>query len=125
MDRIFVALASVVMLLGVAAGAFGSHGLSGYFEQHSELRSSFDTALRYLFIHGLALLAVAWATTRWPGTIINLAGYSFIAGIVIFSGSLFLLSLTGVRWLGAITPIGGLAFLAGWAVLFMSAWRDG
>ena len=123
MDRIFVAIASVIMLLGVATGAFGAHGLSGYFEQHSELRSSFETALRYLFIHGLALLAVAWVTTRWPGTFINLAGYLFIAGIVIFSGSLFLLSLTGIRWLGAIAPIGGVAFLAGWLVLFISAWR--
>jgi uncharacterized membrane protein YgdD (TMEM256/DUF423 family) len=123
MDRIFVAIASVIMLLGVATGAFGAHGLSGYFEQHSDLESSFDTALRYLFIHGLALFAVAWAATRWPGTFINLAGYLFIAGIVIFSGSLFLLSLTGIRWLGAITPIGGVAFLAGWLVLFISAWR--
>ena len=123
MDRIFVAIASVIMLLGVAIGAFGAHGLSGYFEQHSELRSSFDTALRYLFIPGLALFAVAWATTRWPGTLINLGGYLFIAGIVIFSGSLLLLSLTGIRWLGAITPIGGVAFLAGWLLLFISSWR--
>ena len=123
MDRFFIAVASVIMLLGVATGAFGAHGLSDYFEQHSELRSSFETALRYLFIHGLALLAVAWVTTRWPGTFINLAGYLFIAGIVIFSGSLFILSLTGIRWLGAITPIGGVAFLAGWLLLLISAWR--
>ena len=111
------------MFLGVAAGAFGAHGLSAYFEQHVDLKSSFDTALRYLFIHGLALMAVAWATTRWPGPLINLAGVLFITGIIVFSGSLFLLSLTGMRWLGAITPIGGLAFLAGWLLLIITAWR--
>lgn len=125
MDRFFVAVASVIMFLGVALGAFGAHGLSGYFEQHSDLRSSFDTALRYLFIHGLALFAIAFATTRWPGALMNIAGYFFIAGIIIFSGSLLVLSLTGIRWLGAITPIGGVAFLVGWALLFLSALRGG
>jgi uncharacterized membrane protein YgdD (TMEM256/DUF423 family) len=124
-DKVFFGIASIIMFLGVAAGAFGAHALSGYFEQYPDLRSSYDTALRYLFIHGLALMAVAWATTRWPGTLVNSAGFLFIAGIILFSGSLLILSLTGTRWLGAITPIGGLAFLIGWLLLIVAAFRGG
>jgi uncharacterized membrane protein YgdD (TMEM256/DUF423 family) len=73
--------------------------------------------------HALALLGVAWATTRWPDGGAALAGWLFVAGIAIFSGSLYALSLSGVRWLGAITPIGGLCFLAGWGVLAWTVWR--
>jgi uncharacterized membrane protein YgdD (TMEM256/DUF423 family) len=73
--------------------------------------------------HALALVAVAWATTQWPGARVALAGWLFVGGIVLFSGSLYLLALTGMRWLGAVTPLGGLAFLAGWAVLAFAAWR--
>lgn len=124
MERLFVIIGSIVMFLGVGAGAFGAHALSGYFENHTDLQSTYDTAVRYLMIHGLALLAVAWASWRWPGPLVNMAGYLFIAGILIFSGSLFLLSLTGVRWLGAITPIGGVAFLGGWFFLMLAAWRS-
>jgi len=73
--------------------------------------------------HALGLLAVAWATSRWPEGNLNAAGWAFIVGIVIFSGSLYVLSITGMRWLGAITPIGGLAFLLGWAILVWSVAR--
>jgi len=112
------------MFLAVAAGAFGSHGLSEYFSNHPELESTYQTAVRYQVIHGLALFVIAWTTTRWTGQLTIWAGYLFIAGIVVFSGSLFLLSFTGVSWLGAITPIGGAAFLIGWALLIIAAWRD-
>ena len=112
------------MFVGVSAGAFGAHALRGYFESHPELLSSYETAIRYMMIHGLAILGVAWASGRWPGPIVNTAGYLFLAGIVLFSGSLVALSLTGTRWFGVITPIGGAAFLAGWLLLVLAAWRS-
>ena len=77
----------------------------------------FETGIRYQMYHALALLAVAWAVTRWPGMPIRSAGWLFIGGTVVFSGSLYVLALSGVRWVGAITPIGGLMFLAGWVAL--------
>lgn len=71
----------------------------------------------------LSALAVAWACTRWPGPVLTAGGWLFVAGTVVFSGSLYALALSGVRWLGAITPLGGLAFLAGWLCLAWTAWR--
>jgi uncharacterized membrane protein YgdD (TMEM256/DUF423 family) len=123
MDRVFVIMSCVFMALGVAAGAFGSHALGSYFAKSPDLEAIYDTAVRYQMVHGLALLGVAWSVTRWPGALTNTAGFLFTAGIVVFSGSLYLLSLTGIRWLGAITPIGGVAFLAGWLALLLAAWR--
>ena len=73
--------------------------------------------------HALALLAVAWACTKWPGPLANASGWLFIAGIAVFSGSLYVLVLTGAKWLGAVTPIGGLALLAGWVCLVVAAVR--
>ena len=83
----------------------------------------FEIGVRYQMYHALGLIAVAWATTRWPEANLNAAGWAFIVGIVVFSGSLYLLSATDIRWLGAITPIGGLAFLIGWAILVWSVGR--
>jgi uncharacterized membrane protein YgdD (TMEM256/DUF423 family) len=123
MDKTFFIIGSFIMFLGVAAGAFGAHGLSAYFEEHPNLEPTYLTAVRYQMIHGLALLAVAWAATHWPGTLVNWAGYAFVAGVIVFSGSLYLLVLTDTSWLGAITPLGGVAFLAGWILLIAAAWR--
>lgn len=83
----------------------------------------FEIGVRYQMYHALALIAVAWASTRWPGTLATTSGILFILGTIIFSGSLYVLSMSGIRWLGAITPIGGLAFLAGWVCLALAAWR--
>lgn len=124
MERIFILLGAAFMFLGVGAGAFGAHGLSSYFAQHLSLQNTFETAVRYHLIHGLALFAAAWAVTRYPGSLPQWAGYLFTLGILLFSGSLYLLVLTNTRWLGAITPLGGVAFLAGWACLFAAAWRS-
>ena len=121
MDRIFFALGSLSGLLGVAAGAFGAHGLRERLTP--EMLTVWETAARYQLIHALALLAVAWAATRWPGAATAAAGWLFVAGTLLFSGSLYLLSLSGVRWLGAITPIGGVAFIAGWACLVWAAFK--
>ena len=115
MDRLFFALGAVAAFIGVGLGAFAAHGLKSRLD--ANLLATFEIGVRYQMYHALALLAVAWACTRWPGTLVTTAGWLFIAGIVVFSGSLYVLALTGVRWLGAITPLGGLAFLAGWLCL--------
>lgn len=121
-QRIFVVLGAVLALLAVAAGAFGAHGLRERLGPDD--LEIFETAVRYQMYHALALLAVGWVSTQWPGTAAALAGWSFVAGTLIFSGSLYLLVLTGTRWLGAITPVGGVAFLVGWAALAWAVLRS-
>jgi uncharacterized membrane protein YgdD (TMEM256/DUF423 family) len=106
--------------VAVALGAFGAHALRGRLAP--ELLQAFDTAQRHHIVHAVGLLAVAWASTRWPGGAVAAAGGLFVVGTVLFSGSLYLLALTGHRWLGAITPFGGVAFLLGWLVLAWGAW---
>lgn len=122
MDRTFFALGSLSALVGVAAGAMGAHALRARLA--TDLLAVFETAVRYQLVHSLALLAVAWAATRWPGRATNAAGVLFAAGIVLFSGSLYALALTGARGLGVVTPFGGVAFIAGWACLAFAAWRS-
>jgi uncharacterized membrane protein YgdD (TMEM256/DUF423 family) len=122
-DRLFVVTGSLVALLGVAAGAFGAHGLKTRLTP--DMLAVFETGVRYQLVHALALLAVAWACSRWPGRAASAAGFLFLIGIVVFSGSLYLLTLTGVRSFGAVTPVGGVAFLAGWACLAWAGWRAG
>jgi len=107
--------------LGVALGAFGAHGLKSRVDAAGI--AIWETAARYHVIHALALLATAWACDRWPGTTANGAGWLFLAGTVLFSGSLYALTLTGVRALGAITPVGGVCFIAGWVLLALAAMR--
>ena len=105
--------------VGVGLGAFGAHGLRS--RVSPEMVAVWETGVRYHLVHALGLLAVAWAVERWPAA--GLAGWLFVAGTLVFSGSLYLLVLTGQRWLGAITPLGGLAFMAGWLWLAWVAWR--
>ena len=121
MDRFFFALGAVSGFISVAAGAFGAHALRSLLTP--EYLGIFETAARYQMYHALALLAVAWAAARWPGALPQWAGWLFVAGTVLFSGSLYALALSGVRWLGAITPLGGVAFLVGWACLALAARR--
>jgi uncharacterized membrane protein YgdD (TMEM256/DUF423 family) len=119
MDRFFFSLGAASALLSVAAGAFGAHALRGRLSP--EYLTVFETAARYQMYHALALLAVAWAVSRWPGGLAPWAGWLFVLGTVLFSGSLYALALTGARWLGAITPLGGGAFLMGWLCLALAA----
>jgi uncharacterized membrane protein YgdD (TMEM256/DUF423 family) len=119
--RLFFVLGAVLSGLGVALGAFAAHGLRGVLDT-ADL-ATFETGVRYQMYHALALLAVAGALSRWPSGAVAAAGWLFTAGIVLFSGSLYLLVITGPRWLGAITPLGGVAFLAGWALLAWGAMR--
>ena len=121
MERTFLTLGALLAALAVAAGAFGAHGLKGRLSP--ELLDVFETAARYQMYHALGLFAVAWAAARWPSPTVSLAGWCMVAGVVVFSGSLYVLSLTGLRWLGAITPLGGLAFIVGWLALALAAWR--
>lgn len=121
MDRLFFAAGAISACLAVAAGAFGAHGLKS--RLGAEMLSIFETGVRYQMYHAFALIVVAWALTRWPGHLMATSGWLFIAGTLIFSGSLYLLSLTGWRWLGAITPLGGLAFIAGWLCLASVIWK--
>lgn len=120
MDRCFLALGAVLAGLAVALGAFAAHGLRA--RVSPELLATFETGARYHMYHALALLAVAWASQRWPGGAVTAAGWLFVAGILLFSGSLYALAGTGVRALGAITPLGGLAFLLGWLALAWGVW---
>ncbi len=115
MDRFFFSAGAIAAFVAVALGAFGAHSLRA--KLTPEMLDIFEIGVRYQIYHAFGLLAVAWAITRWPEANLSSAGWCFIGGIIIFSGSLYLLSTTGVRWLGAVTPLGGLAFLAGWAIL--------
>ena len=121
MDRLFVMLGALSGAIGVAAGAFGAHALRARLEPR--MLDVFETTARYQMYHALALLAVAWATTRWPGSLTTAAGWLFVAGTLIFSGSLYTMTFTGIRALGAITPIGGACFIGGWLCLALAAMR--
>jgi uncharacterized membrane protein YgdD (TMEM256/DUF423 family) len=112
---------AVMGFVGVSLGAFGAHGLRARLSP--EMLAIFDTGVRYHMYHALALLVTAWAVTRWPGAAAVTAGWLFVAGTLVCSGSLYLLSITGQRWLGAVTPLGGLAFVLGWAALAWAALR--
>jgi uncharacterized membrane protein YgdD (TMEM256/DUF423 family) len=122
MTRLIFALGSISGGVSVALGAFGAHILKG--RLGADMLANFETGVRYQMYHALALLAVAWAIGRWPDSGLPVAsGWLFVAGTLLFSGSLYVLSLTGVRWLGAITPLGGVAFVAGWLCLLLTAFR--
>jgi uncharacterized membrane protein YgdD (TMEM256/DUF423 family) len=121
MDRVFTVCGALSAFIAVAAGAFGAHALRA--RLGPELLAVFETAARYQMYHALALIAVAWAMSQWATAPLRAAGWLFVAGTILFSGSLYLLALTGVRGLGAVTPFGGLCFLAGWLLLAVGVWR--
>jgi uncharacterized membrane protein YgdD (TMEM256/DUF423 family) len=118
-DRLFFSIGALSALVSVAAGAFGAHAVRARISP--EHLAVFETGARYQMYHAIAILVVSWAITRWPGPLPVWAGWLFLVGTVLFSGSLYLLATTGVRWLGAITPLGGVAFMAGWLCLALSA----
>ena len=120
MDSTFLLIGAVAAFLGVALGAFGAHGLRGRLSP--EMLAVFETGVRYQMYHALALLITAAAIGRFgDARLLAIAGWCFLAGIVLFSGSLYALAFTSVSILGAVTPFGGLAFLVGWACLALFA----
>jgi uncharacterized membrane protein YgdD (TMEM256/DUF423 family) len=121
MLRGFLMLAAFFGFTGVALGAFAAHGLKSRLTP--EYLTIFHTGVTYQLVHTLALLGIALLATQIPGRLITWAGASFAIGILLFSGSLYLLTLTGISKLGIITPFGGLAFLIGWLCLGLAAWR--
>ena len=121
MSRTFVLLGTLSAGLAVVLGAFGAHALRARLAP-TDL-ATFEIGVRYQMYHALALLAVAWVAAAVPGALPRAAGWLFVAGTVVFSGSLYVLVLTGQRWLGAVTPLGGVALIAGWACLALAALR--
>jgi len=121
MLRGFLMLAAFFGFTGVALGAFAAHGLKNRLS--AEYLAIFHTGVTYQLVHTLALLGVALLATHIPGRLVTWAGASFAIGILLFSGSLYLLTLTGFSKLGIVTPFGGLAFLVGWFLLGLAAWR--
>ena len=118
MSKIFLLSGSIIAGLGEAIGAFGAHALKAILEANSRLET-FETGVKYQFYHALALILLGLIMQKFDDRMFTWAGYSFIAGIVIFSGSLYILSLSGIGKWGAVTPIGGLALILGWFFLIV------
>lgn len=122
MAKLFITLASLSGMFAVGFGAFGAHALRSRLDENA--LGVYHTAVQYHFCHSLALLAVGIIALSQPqAALLRSSGWLFIIGIVVFSGSLYLLSISGLRWLGAITPLGGLAFIAGWGCLAAASWN--
>ena len=121
MLRVLLLLAALFGFTGVGLGAFAAHGLKG--QLSAEYLAVFQTGVHYQMLHALALLALAALWQRLGGRLLTAAGVCFCVGILLFSGSLYALTLSGISALGMITPVGGLTFLAGWFCLGLAAWR--
>ena len=121
MERLWFGLGAFFALLGVATGAFAAHGLENRLS--ADDLDTWQTGARYHLFHAFGLFATAYADQRWGGALTTAAGWLFIAGIILFSGSLYVLSTSGVKALGAVAPLGGLCFITGWAMLGVAAAR--
>ena len=118
--KTYLIIAAISGLAAVAIGAFGAHGLKGRIDE--DLIAVYQTGVQYHFYHTFALLAVSILLIQFPHAVaLKWGGMLFILGTLLFSGSLYLLSITGIRWLGAITPLGGVAFIAGWVFMAIAA----
>ncbi len=117
----WLVITSIAGATGVMAGVFGAHGLKE--KVTPEMLAIFETGARYHLLHALALLGIAALSSTWNNRRLHLAGWAFSVGILVFSGSLYLLVLTGARWWGAVTPIGGVALIVGWVMLGVAGMR--
>jgi len=125
MDRFALLAAGVMGFLSVALGAFGAHGLKAKLAPLADGAQRLDwwaLGAHYQIVHALALGLVAWIATRTTSASVTVATWGFLVGCVLFSGSLYVMALTGIRWLGAVTPLGGVGFLVGWAGVVVAAW---
>ena len=128
MARVFLILSGLLGLTAVALGAFGAHGLEARLQSLPDGVKRLEwwsTAAHYHLVHALALALAAWLVERGAGAAGQVAGWSFVAGVALFSGSLYLMTVTGQTKLGAITPIGGVLFLIGWAAVMVAGFRFG
>ncbi|WP_339337918.1 DUF423 domain-containing protein [uncultured Oceanicoccus sp.] len=122
MAKTLLIIAAISGLLAVMIGAFGAHGLKGRIT--TDLMAIFQTGVQYHFYHALALLLVGILMLQFPQlTLLKFSGWLLVAGMVIFSGSLYVMALTGIKWLGAITPIGGMAFIGGWLTMAIAIYN--
>jgi len=121
MGRWWLLIASIAGFLGVAGGAFGAHGLRGRISD--AMLANFETGTRYLLVHAVALLVVGVLSSRQGAPPLTAVGWCFSVGMLIFTGTLWILALTNMRWLGAVTPVGGTALIAGWVLLAVAAAR--
>lgn len=121
MARIFAGIGAALALSGVILGAFGAHALKARLS--AEMLEVFETGIRYHMYHAFGLFAVAWVIDRWPSGAATTAGWLMLTGVVIFSGSLYVLAVSGTRWWGAVTPFGGLALISGWAALILAIYK--
>ena len=120
--RHLVIIAALTLMVGVGAGAFGAHGLKAILT--ADMLAIWQTAVLYQMIHGLGIFGIASLAAHRPEKTLTFCALLMLAGIILFSGSLYVLALSGIRVLGAVTPIGGVAFIAGWALLAMTVLRQ-
>jgi len=122
MQKLFLMIGGIAMAAAVALGAFGAHGLKKMLSE--EMLTIFETGVSYHFYHALGVLFIGFTARFMPdSSMLSWAGWLMVAGILIFSGSLYLLSTSGIRWLGAITPIGGLCFITSWILFVIAVWK--
>jgi uncharacterized membrane protein YgdD (TMEM256/DUF423 family) len=123
MQKLFLLVGSIAMALAVALGAFGAHGLKNMLTD--EMLDIFETGVKYHFYHAIGLLVIGLVVQYMSESLLlQWSGWMMIAGILVFSGSLYILSIAGIRWMGAITPIGGLCFIISWILLALAAWKN-
>ena len=118
MTKTILLSASILLALAVAIGAFGAHGLKAHLS--TEMLQTYKTGVEYHFYHALGLLLIGILSISFPSGLLNWSAILLTIGIILFSGSLYVLAITGIKWLGAITPFGGLSFIAGWVLLFVA-----
>lgn len=121
MAKTILMTASILLALAVALGAFGAHGLKS--QLSTDMLQTFKTGVEYHFYHALGLLLIGILAVSYPSELVKWAAILLTAGIILFSGSLYVLAISGIKWLGAITPLGGISFIAGWLLLFLSVWK--
>jgi uncharacterized membrane protein YgdD (TMEM256/DUF423 family) len=122
MSKTIIMTASILLALAVAIGAFGAHGLKAHLSE--AMLQTWKTGVEYHFYHALGLLLIGVLSVSMPSGLLNWAAIFLFAGIILFSGSLYILAITGIRWLGAITPLGGISFIAGWVLLLVAVFKD-
>lgn len=122
MSRIILLIASALLVFAVILGAFGAHGLKSHLS--TEMMQVYKTGVDYHFYHALGLFLVGVLAVSMPSNLLNWSAIFLFVGVILFSGSLYVLAVTGIKWLGAITPLGGMSFIIGWILLFLSVWKN-